>query len=402
MSMATAMYPGFGKKPVNPLAAAMSALTPDAGLGPKVVPALGSMVNPNFVGAEADLIRQQADESQAAGSPINDWPRVDEHRQALADLYKAYHGGQTRGEVTQGVGVQSPGMAPQVGVRTLYRADPGTRQFAFGGGDQAAQIAAAQGAGGTVGNSPQLADMIAQQTAAQDSAAKTTQAQAEKLKAEALMGQTDYVRSGEAHKRELEMMALQQGQLGPAALEQLGIPQPGDILAKAIGLPEGDLSKAIAYARARGVTSAPPESMYGKAIAHAYGPQLQYIAQGQNPYKWGNPDLAETRAYLGMPALGAAQSPASIAAPEGSIPGANPGVLRNTAPRPGLRLGSTAQMYGLSPDTTIPSPDLTSTGQMLGIGAWGPAMREGWLNLTRPSKRKQLLATQQPALPRLR
>ncbi len=391
MSMATALYRG-----ANPLMAALQ------GGGP---PSFGTAAPP-FEQAELDLIRRQAEEAKRAGSPINDWPRVGANSQALADLYSGYHGGRSRGEVAQGVGVPV-GPASRVGVgTTLYRADPGTRQFTFRGGDPtgdpsgylAGQIAAAQGAGGTPENSPQVYNMVGQQTAQQDATAKLAHAKAEQLKGEALMGQTDYVRSGDAHTRAMQMMALEKGQLSPMALEALKIPQPGEALAAELKIPQGDLGQAMAFARGQGITSAPPDTPWGKAIGSLYGPQLQYIAQGQNPYKWGNPDLEQTRTFLGMPGAGTTQIPPVTQ----TAAGANPGVLRNTAPmaRPGLRLGTTGQMLGIPGDTTLPNPDFTTTGQMLGIGAWGPAMTDAWRGLTQP-KRKRQLAARQPALPRL-
>ncbi len=389
--------PPFLAAATNPLMAALQ------GGGP---PAFGGAAPP-FEEAELDLIRRQAEEAKRAGSPINDWPRVGANSQALADLYSGYHGGRTRGEVAQGVGVPAT-PTPKVGVgTTLYRADPGTRQFTFRGGDPtgdpsgylAGQIAAAQGAGGTPENSPQVYNMVGQQTAQQDATAKLAHAKAEQLKAEALMGQTDYVRSGDAHTRAMQMMALEKGQLSPMALEALKIPQPGDALAAELKIPQGDLSQAMAFARGQGITSAPPDTPWGKAIGSLYGPQLQYIAQGQNPYKWGNPDLEQTRSFLGMPGAGTAQvSPAAQ-----TVPGANPGVLRNTAPmaRPGLRLGTTGQMLGIPGDTTLPSPDFTSTGQMLGLGAWKPLATDAWKQITQPAKKKRQLASRQPALPRI-
>ncbi len=221
MPLPTAIYPGFGKALVNPLAAAM---------GP---PVPGVAPDSGFQGAESDMINYLADDAKAAGSPINDWARVNENRQALADLYKSYHGGRTRGEVTQGVGVQVPGAAPQVGVRTLYRADPGTRQFAFSGGDPAAQIAAAQGAGGTIGNSPQLADMISQQSVAQKAATDAAMAKAEQTKADA----STKLAGTEQAKVDLEAMQFN-SPFGRYIAGLKGNLSPGDAMNAAYSFPQ--------------------------------------------------------------------------------------------------------------------------------------------------------------------
>jgi hypothetical protein len=74
-----------------------------------------------FGQAELNLINQHADVAQAAGSGVNDYPRIAAHRKELSDLFAKYHGGMSRGQWMQSS--QSPLGA------TVFRADPGTREF---------------------------------------------------------------------------------------------------------------------------------------------------------------------------------------------------------------------------------------------------------------------------------
>ncbi len=144
-----------------------------------------------FEQAESNLIGQQAESARAApgGARVNDWDRIAANNKALSALFGQYHGGMSRGEYMQSA--QSPLGA------TVYRADPGTRDFtvnpvaaAMGGGDRMANqqkiVDAMLARGGTMTNSPSFANALGANQEYQQNAQNAVQRQLGQSQAGAL------------------------------------------------------------------------------------------------------------------------------------------------------------------------------------------------------------------------
>lgn len=206
---------------------------------------------------------------------------------------------------------------------TVYRTDPGTREFVFGEGldapgagmkleDQLGHnqqmMEAIQAAGGNLQNSPQLMSLAAQNDSGWKALNDQMAAQAAQSQAGTAAGALAWDKSPENFGRQILAHQIQGGTASQQAIEQAGGSVNVPAAAAESGLDKATgLSDAIAKLSVQGKLPLATGSPLHQALATQYGPELAARQAGQ-PAHWyehtlGTPGLNVGDALqLGLPA----------------------------------------------------------------------------------------------------